>query len=127
VTFKKYLTGLLFLASLALLAGLILVYFTDIKLLATDVCILTLSFLSIALLTIYLFHRGRKKEPASQTMHILAAISVKMLLELILVLLWFFVSKKTGTASLLLFFVLYLAFSVFLIYLMLNTLKTKSL
>lgn len=48
-------------------------------------------------------------------------------MELVLALVWFFIIKKTTAASLLLFFVLYLAFSLFSIFRMLNTLKNKSL
>jgi hypothetical protein len=50
-----------------------------------------------------------------------------MLLEMILALVWFFVLKKTDTSDLLLFFVLYLAFSLYSIICMLKTLKSKSL
>jgi len=127
VTFRKCLTGLLLLASLLLIAGLLLDILTGIRLLFSDVGVLTFCFCTISLLSAYIFHRGQKKEPDSQTMHIIVALSIKMLLELILALVWFFIAKKTGTTSLLLFFVLYLAFSLFSIYLMLNTLKNKSL
>jgi len=127
VTFKKYFIGLLLLALLVLIAGLALILLIDINLMFSDVSTLTFCFFTISLITIYIFHRGEKKGTESQTMHIIVALSLKILLELILVLAWFFIAKKTGTGSLLLFFVLYLAFSMFSIYLMLNTLKNKSL
>jgi hypothetical protein len=60
-------------------------------------------------------------------MHLLVAISVKFLMELVLALIWFFVAKKSDTPSLLLFFILYLGFSLFLVHLMLNTLRHNSL
>jgi hypothetical protein len=127
VTFKKYLIGLLLLTSLVLIAGLVLTFLTDIKLIFSDVFVLTSCFFAISLATIFIFYRGQNKGTESQTMHILVALSLKMLLELVLALAWFFIAKKSGTGSLLLFFVLYLAFSMFSIYLMLNTLKNKSL
>ena len=110
-----------------LIAGLVINSLANAGIRIIDVSVLTFCFLIISIIAIYIFHRGQKKEPDNQTMHILVAISVKLLLELILVLVWFIVAKKKGTASLLLFFVLYLAFSIFSIYLMLNTLKHKSL
>jgi hypothetical protein len=60
-------------------------------------------------------------------MHILVAISLKLLLELLLALVWFFIAKKTLHSSLYLFFILYLPFTVFTTFAMFNTLKTKSL
>lgn len=60
-------------------------------------------------------------------MHLMLAISLKMLIEMVLALLWFFVAKKNSADSLILFFILYLAFSLFSIFCMLKTLKNKSL
>jgi hypothetical protein len=127
VTAKKYLSGIMILD----LAVLVSVFFLE-KLLKTavifsDAVVLTLCFSVITALSLYVFTRGLKKEADSQTMHILVAVVIKMLLEMFLVLIWFFVTKKTYSSSLLLFFVLYLAFSLFSIFYMLNTLKNKSL
>jgi hypothetical protein len=127
VIFKKYSIGLLLLDLLLLFAGYLLVTFTDVTLHLSEIGILTLCFSAIVLLSIYIFSRGLKKDPASQTMYLMIAISIKMLFEMALALIWFFVAKKTFTSSLLLFFVLYLAFSVYTILFMLNTLKHKPL
>jgi hypothetical protein len=96
-----------------------------IGLLLIDLLVLTLIFSAIVLLSLYVFNLGLKKEPSGQTMHLLAAITIKILLEMVLALLWFFVAKKTSASSLLLFFVLYLSFSLYLIFLILNTLKKQ--
>ena len=125
--FRKYSIGLLFLDMILLLAGYLLVAFTDVTLQFSEIAILTLCFSAIILLSIYIFSRGLKREPASQTMYLMVAVALKMLLEMVLALVWFFVAKKTFTSSLLLFFVLYLAFSLYSIFLMLNTLKHKPL
>jgi hypothetical protein len=127
VIFKKYSIGLLFIDLLVIFTGYLLVSFTDISLQLTGIVLLTLGFSAIVLISFYIFYRGLKKEPASQTMHLLASIAAKMLLEMVLALIWFFVAKKTGTSSLLLFFVLYLALSLYSIFFILNTLKNKSL
>ncbi len=127
MTFKRYLFGLLILISFFLIAGYLLLAFISINITFSELAILTFSFSAIVLLILWIFRRGIKKEPSSLTMHLLAAISIKMLLEMVLALLWFFVAKKTSGDSLILFFVLYLAFSLFSISLMLNTLKNKSL
>ena len=127
MTFKRYLFGLLILISFILIAGYLLLAFININASFSELAILTFCFSAIVLLILYVFHKGIKKEPAGRTTYLLAAISIKMLLEMVLALLWFFVAKKTSVASLVLFFVLYLAFSLFSITLMLNTLKNKSL
>jgi hypothetical protein len=127
VIFKKYLIGLLLIDLLVLSAGFLLVAFSVINLQFGEIAALTLIFSAIVLLSLFVFDRGLKKESSSQIMYLLVAIAIKMLLEMVLALLWFFVAKKTSTSSLLLFFVLYLAFSLYLIFFMLNTLKNKSL
>lgn len=127
MVFRKYSIGLLLLDLLLLSAGYLLVTFTCVTLLFRDIVILTFCFSAIVLLSIYVFSRGLKKEPASQTMHLMVAFSIKMLMEMVLALIWFFIAKKTFTSSLLLFFVLYLAFSLYSIIFMLNTLKIKPL
>jgi hypothetical protein len=60
-------------------------------------------------------------------MHTLFSFSLKFLLELILVLTWFFIAKKTGLPSVLSFFVLYLTFTLFLILIILKPLKKRPL
>jgi hypothetical protein len=127
VIFRKYTIGVLLLDLILLLAGYLLVAFTDVTLHFSEIGILTLCFSAIILLSLYVFSRGLKKEPDSQMMHLMVAVALKMLLEMVLALVWFFVAKKTFTSSLLLFFVLYLAFSLYSIFLMLNTLKHKPL
>ncbi len=93
----------------------------------TDVIILSVCFVLISLSSMIIFFRGRSKSPESQTMHSLVSISLKFLLELILVFIWFFIGKKSGLTSVLLFFVIYLTFTLFLIFIILKTLKNKSL
>lgn len=127
VTFRKYSTGLLLLDLFLLLAGYLLVTFTDVSLYLSEIAILILCFSSIILLSLFIFYRGLNKEPGSQTMYLLVAVTIKILLEMVLALMWFFVAKKTSSSSLILFFVLYLASSLYSITLMLNTLKHKPL
>ena len=112
---------------LAFFAGYLLVTLTASSLSLSEIILLSGSYFSITFISLIIFGRGQKKEAGSQTMHILAAISVKMLLEMVLALIWFFVLKKTSPSDLLLFFVLYLAFSLYSIIFMLKTLKSKSI
>jgi hypothetical protein len=46
---------------------------------------------------------------------------------MVIALIWFFVAKKTSLQSVLIFFVLYLALTLFSVLIILKTLKNKSL
>jgi hypothetical protein len=118
---------LLIINGLLLLAGYIIgeVFKLDTHL--YDISSVSLVFSVIALITISIFLKGQTKEPDSQTLHTLVALSLKFLLELIFALLWFFVAKKTALQSVLIFFVLYLALSLFSIMVLVKTLKNKAL
>jgi len=93
----------------------------------TQVLLLSLIFTVITSLVLIVFITGQKKNPESQAMHTLSAIGVKFLLELLLAFLWFFVGKKSGLPDVLLFFVLYLAFTLFSILVISKELKNRVL
>lgn len=93
----------------------------------SEILILPSLFALIVFLSILLFAIGVEKQPRNQTFFSLVAMGFKFLLEMALALIWFFIAKKTGTASVVLFFLLYLAFTLFLIFVVLNSLKDKSL
>ena len=89
--------------------------------------LLTFLFAAIAGISLFVFFRGQSREPESQTMHSLVSVSLKFLLELVLALVWLIVLKKTATPLVVTFFLLYLAFSLLYIFILLNTLRNKSL
>jgi hypothetical protein len=123
----KYILLLLLLNILLLGAGYFLALAANLNNLCTDIAILSLVFSLITFITLVIFLRGQTKEPDSQTLHSLVAIGLKFLLELVLALIWFIVAKKTALPSVLIFFVLYLTFTLFSIRIILKTLKNKSL
>jgi hypothetical protein len=73
------------------------------------------------------FLKGQDAEIKSQPFFTLVSITFKFLIELVIALFWFLIAKKTALPFILLFFVLYLAFTIFSIFVILNTLKNKSL
>lgn len=123
----RYIQLLVLLEIIVLAAGWFIISEPGIGISFTETALLSVSLSFIALVTLLIFFRGRKREPAAQTMHSLVAVTLKFLLELVVALIWFFVAKKTGLPSVILFFVLYLAFTLFSILIMLKTLKDKSL
>jgi hypothetical protein len=126
-SFSKYILSFSVLILLISFSGYFILTSMDLRSLIPDLFILTGVFLFINVAAIFIFLRGQSKEPQSQTMHTLVSLSLKFLLELVLTIFWFIVTKKTFAGSVLMFFVLYLTFSFFLIMIILKTLKNKSL
>jgi len=123
----KYILFLLLLNILLDGAGYILTSVVNINLVCSDIVILSLIFSIIAVITIVIFLRGQTKEPDSQTIHSLVSVSLKFLLEMVLALVWFVVAKKTSLTSVLIFFVIYLTLTLFSVWIILKTLKNKSI
>ena len=123
----QYSFHLLILSSLLTAAGFIFVTQLSIGLSLLDIALLTLSFYATVEISLLIFLRGQKKDAQSQAFYTLVSISFKFLVELIIALIWFLIAKKTSISSVLLFFVLYLTFTLFSIFVILNTLKNKSL
>jgi hypothetical protein len=127
VILKKYLIGLLLINLILLIAVYLLSNPGPANIHLGDAILLALCFSAINILSVSIFSRGIKRDPESQTMHLMVAISIKLPLEMVLALIWFFVAKKTYASSVLLFFVLYLALSLYSISCILKTLKHNSL
>jgi len=127
VILKKYLIGLLLINLILLIAVYLLSNPGPASIHFGDAMLLALCFSAINILSVFIFSRGIKRDPESQTMHLMVAISIKLPLEMVLALIWFFVAKKTYASSLLLFFVLYLTLSLYSISYILKTLKHNSL
>ena len=123
----KYFLQLLFLYILLLLIGYLLVSLVILKISLSAIVILSTVFTLIAGICLIIFFKGQSKEPDSQTLYILVAVSLKFLLEIVFALVWFFVAKKTSLESVLMFFVLYLCLTLFSIQAILKTLKNRVL
>jgi len=123
----KYILTLILFEILILITGSLLTMKSDPGFNFPEITILSLSFAVLSLLILIIFFMGQKKDQEGQTMHILVALGIKFIVELVIALLWFFVAKKTGLSLVILFFVLYLAFTLFLVLIVLKTLIHKSL
>ena len=92
-----------------------------------DILVLSCLFSGISIVTLVIFFRGQSREPDSRTMHTLAAISLKFLLDMVLALVWLIISKKTSLTSVFIFFVIYLTLTLFTLFVILKTLRNSSL
>ena len=124
---QKYFLLLLLLNILLLVTGYLLTSVIDLIFLFNEIAILSAGFSIISIIVLLVFLKGQSKEPESQVVYNLIAIGLKFLLEIILAFIWFIVAKKTSFPSVLIFFVLYLALTLFTIRIMLKTLKNKAL
>jgi hypothetical protein len=124
---QKYSLPLLFLYVLLVLGGYLFVSLVNLKISLGDIAILSTIFSLIAFITLLIFLKGQTKEPDKQTLYSLVAVSLKFLLEIVFALLWFILAKKTSLQSVLMFFVLYLALTLYTIWVIVKTLKNKVL
>ncbi|HVN58351.1 MAG TPA: hypothetical protein VMT63_08655 [Bacteroidales bacterium] len=93
----------------------------------SDLFSISFTFMVISAAVLLIFFRGTARSEKERAMHSLVAVSSKFLAELVLALIVFRVAKKTGLTYVLLFFVLYLSFSLFSVGVILKTLKKKTL
>ncbi len=87
---------------------------------------LTVGFTVAALASLLVFFNGFSSDTAKSVLLTLMALVMKTLLSLILALLYLVVFKNDQTGSVILFFILYLAFTVYVIYTFTSVLKKKS-
>ena len=116
---------LLLLAVIA--AGLILKEAFSLEYTIKYLVVVSLMFTVSTAVAMIIFFRGVKRDVKEQAMYSLLAISSKFLIELVMVLSLFVIAKKTSMTYVILFFVLYLSFTMFSIRTILKTLKGKSL
>jgi Na+/glutamate symporter len=125
-TVRKYLLNLLLLNIILAAGGILLSSLTGI-ITVNEVIFQLAGYSFISIVIFIIFNRGQSKEPDSQTIHTLLAVGLKLLLEMIFALIWFVLMKKNTMQYVIVFFVLYLAFTLFSIFYILKTLKNKHL
>jgi hypothetical protein len=108
-------------------AGYFLVSIIKFDIIFSDIVILTSLFSVIVVITLVIFLRGQNKDPDTQAIYTLLAVGLKLLLEMGLAILWFIVIKKTSLESVFIFFVIYLTLTLYSVWIILKTLKYKSL
>lgn len=92
-----------------------------------EISLTTLLFLVITLIALAVFLIGRRKSTDNQPLYTMGAIGIKFFLSIILALIYFVALKYSSLFYILLFFLLYLAFTIFLLRVIIKSLKAKSL
>ncbi len=123
----QYSLYLLILSILLVIAGLLFNITFNTGLALSDIIFLTLAFFAASVISLFIFFKGQTKDKQDQSFYTLVSTSLKFLTELVIALVWFLILKKTETTLIILFFVLYLTFTIFSIIVILNTLKNNTL
>ena len=92
----------------------------------TDALWLTAGFTLAALSSLLIFFNGFFSDREKSVFLTLIAMGVKMLLSFVLALLYLLVFKNDAIGAIILFFILYLAFTVFVVFTFTGVLKEKS-
>jgi len=92
-----------------------------------SITIMLVSMFLMSVLIHILIHAGENRETDVQTMLSLAAIGAKFILSALLALVYFKVFKKYGMNNILLFFVVYLCFTVYTVIVTVKALNIRSL
>jgi hypothetical protein len=92
-----------------------------------NILLLTGGFTVIAMTALVLFFYGTEGNGEKRVFATLTAIGVKILLSFVLALLFFVVLKNKESGSVILFFILYLVFTFFVIIIFSRIIKRKSI
>ena len=88
---------------------------------------LTLSyFLIVNVLVLILFFKGSSKNPEKAIVYTLLTISLKFILYISFILIYYLITKNLSKGYLIIFFLLYLTFSFFTLFAVLKELKLRS-
>ncbi|MBP8709153.1 MAG: hypothetical protein WAZ35_02620 [Bacteroidales bacterium] len=87
---------------------------------------LTAGFTLTAFIALLIFFNGYHSDPGRSVFMTLIALGLKMVLCFVLALLFFLVFKNKSTGSVVLFFILYLAITVYVVLTFTGVLKKKS-
>jgi len=123
----KYLLTILILIFLLFCTGLLIDSRLHLDFNTLELFNLTISFALVSIISLIVYFRGFAKSHGERAMHTFTSVSIKFIMELFIALIWFLIAKKTTPSCVLLFFVLYLSFTLYFIWVVINTLKNKSL
>jgi hypothetical protein len=92
---------------------------------ADDALLLPPLFLAISVTIMVVAQAGGKGDPAMKTILLLAFVVLKFMLPAALAVVWFVVLKNSSVADVLVFFVVYLAFSTAMVLLLTRKLRNN--
>lgn len=118
---------LLFYSLLVFALSSAVIYILEAGITIRDLLLPGLVFPVIVAVSFIVFIAGRKKAPDRQPVFTMAAVGAKFVLSSVFALTYFIILKRTGIGHIILFFLLYLAFTIYLLKVILKVLKVKPL
>ena len=122
----RFYYGLLILTMLFIIPETVLGRLHPSFLPASEAVFLTAGFTLAAFISLLIFFNGYYSDRERSVFMTLIALGVKMLFSFVLALLFFLVFKNDTTGSVILFFILYLAFTGYVVLTFAGVLKKKS-
>ena len=119
----KSLSLLILLSLTFLTAGLLAGYLFPSYVNRESLLIMVPVFFFIAALSLAIFFNAGRRDPDQRIVRTFVALSLKTILCLAFALIFFLVLKKKDSGTVILFFIIYLGFTLFVVFSMLNTLK----
>ena len=92
-----------------------------------DILLPSLVFAIIVFIALFVLESGQAKEKNSRSVYTMAAVGIKFFLSMVFALVYFAVLEKTAAEYIILFFLLYLAFTIYIMIVIFKVLKIKSL
>lgn len=116
---------LLFYSMLVFILSALLIHVFKTGLTPGDLLLPGLVFPLLIAVSLLVFIAGRSKPSGKQPVFTMAALGIKFFLTSVFAIFYFIIIERTGTGHILLFFLLYLVFTVYLLSLILKALKVK--
>jgi len=105
----------------------IVILLVPLQITIPELLLTTFIFSVITTLALLLFLIGSDRSPERQPLYTMGAVGLKLFLFIIYAIVYFIVLKNTGAVYIILFFLLYLAFTIYLLKVVVKILKIKSL
>lgn len=123
----KYFGLLILLTIIILISGSLLISRAGLPVESSSFFSLTLIFTIVNGVTLAIAFAGQGRDKKDQPGFTMASVSVKLLAEMVIALVWFIDEKKSAAPNVLLFFILYLSFTLFSVITIVKTLRSKAL
>lgn len=123
----KYFGLLILLTIIILISGSLLISRAGLPVESSSLFSLTLIFTIVNGVTLAIAFAGQGRDKKDQPGFTMASVSVKLLAEMVIALVWFIDEKKSAAPNVLLFFILYLSFTLFSVITIVKTLRSKAL
>lgn len=127
---SKLFTHFIFLSGLfvlCLVSGYILIPEVLASITLNQFLFTLLYFFLFTLLLFVLFYRGLTKDPRKGVLYTFGAIALKLFVHMVYILIFYLLTKNLTMDFIIVFFVLYLAFTLYLILTFIKELKSKQI